>query len=46
LVAENVAAMNMAVEDTATDATATNAAAEELARLAGRLHEMVGQLKL
>ncbi len=46
IVAENVVAMNTAVEDTAKSAGATKSAAEELERLAGRLHEMVGQLRL
>lgn len=46
IVAENVAAMNTAVEDTAKSASATNTAAEELARLAGKLHELVQQLRL
>jgi len=46
LVAENVVGMKAAVEDTAKGAADTNGAAEELARLATRLHDLVGQLKL
>jgi methyl-accepting chemotaxis protein len=38
--------MTTAVEDTAKSAGATNVAAEELARLSGRLHELVKQLRL
>jgi methyl-accepting chemotaxis protein len=38
--------MNSALEGTAKSAGATNSAAEELARLSGKLHELVTQLRL